>query len=226
MSAIYLLRHGQASFGASNYDQLSALGFEQASALGAALRTRLPAPDVVVCGSMQRHRQTAETCLAEMSLPASWTEDAGFNEYDHRQIVDRYMDLKAFGAALKAAPDRAQAFEAMFQQGMQRWQNGAHDPDYDESWPAFRARCLDALERLAARLESGQNALVFTSGGTITVLVQHLLEFPLSRFAAVNWRIANASVSKIVCTGGTHFLSTFNEHAHFEHSQRHLLSYR
>ena len=34
MAQIYLVRHGQASFGSSNYDQLSELGFEQARLLG------------------------------------------------------------------------------------------------------------------------------------------------------------------------------------------------
>ena len=43
MSVIYLIRHGQASFGTDNYDQLSALGREQSAILGSyfAARTNL-----------------------------------------------------------------------------------------------------------------------------------------------------------------------------------------
>ena len=34
MASIYLVRHGQASFGAANYDQLSTLGQRQADLTG------------------------------------------------------------------------------------------------------------------------------------------------------------------------------------------------
>ncbi|EXF47276.1 phosphoglycerate mutase family protein [Pseudomonas sp. BAY1663] len=34
MGSIYLIRHGQASFGAENYDVLSPLGYRQSEALG------------------------------------------------------------------------------------------------------------------------------------------------------------------------------------------------
>ena len=34
MSTLYLVRHGQASFGTDNYDRLSAIGEEQARELG------------------------------------------------------------------------------------------------------------------------------------------------------------------------------------------------
>ncbi|HEY0660456.1 MAG TPA: phosphoglycerate mutase family protein, partial [Lysobacter sp.] len=59
MSAIYLIRHGQASFGDGDYDRLSPLGLEQSRVLGETLRVRAPQVDLVVCGGMLRHRQTA-----------------------------------------------------------------------------------------------------------------------------------------------------------------------
>ena len=40
MSRILLVRHGQASLGAADYDQLSDLGEEQSRILGAALATQ------------------------------------------------------------------------------------------------------------------------------------------------------------------------------------------
>ena len=60
MGAIYLVRHGQASFGAAEYDALSPLGVEQAGILGAALKQRGLSFDRIVSGPMRRHRQTAE----------------------------------------------------------------------------------------------------------------------------------------------------------------------
>lgn len=226
MSAIYLLRHGQAHFGSADYDRLSALGQEQARVLGAALAPRLKIVDRVICGAMQRHRQTAEGCLAAMNLPTQCTEDAAFNEYDHGEIVDRFIDRQSLGTMLNAAKDRARALEDLFKQGMLRWQGGAHDAEYSEPWPVFRTRCLGALDRLVSSLVSSETVLVFTSGGVISVIAQHLLKLPLSEFPALNWRLANGGVSKLVCGSSGLFLSTLNEHAHFEGEQQRLLTYR
>ncbi|MDE2077727.1 MAG: histidine phosphatase family protein, partial [Burkholderiales bacterium] len=68
MGAIYLIRHGQASFGASNYDQLSELGHQQARVLGEALLPRLARVDAAVTGTLQRHQATASSCLEAMGL--------------------------------------------------------------------------------------------------------------------------------------------------------------
>lgn len=226
MGAIYLLRHGQASFGAANYDQLSALGEQQAARLGHALRPRVPMPDLVLSGALQRHRQTASHCLGAMGLPAHWEEDPDFNEYDHLEIVNRYMRREEVMAHLAQAPDRGVAFEQLFVAALQRWQNAAHHAEYVESWPAFQARCHAALDRLVARLGSGQRALVFTSGGVISTLALRLLQFPEERYGALNWRLANAGITKLVIGRDGCFLSTLNDHAHFEGAESHLLTYR
>ena len=70
MGQILLVRHGQASFGAADYDALSPLGFEQSRLLGAALAHRTISVDAVVHGTMRRHRETAETCAARRACPA------------------------------------------------------------------------------------------------------------------------------------------------------------
>src|ERR1019366_2043739 len=83
MAAIYLIRHSQASFGSSDYDQLSEIGLQQARVLGASLALRRPRVRRAVCGTMRRHQQTAGGCLEAMSRPAEWEVDAGWDEYDH-----------------------------------------------------------------------------------------------------------------------------------------------
>ena len=50
MSVVLLVRHGQASFGAEDYDRLSALGEEQSRLLGSSLAARGVRPEVVVRG--------------------------------------------------------------------------------------------------------------------------------------------------------------------------------
>src|ERR1700712_5758452 len=72
MGAIYLVRHGQASFAAADYDDLSALGREQGRVLGSALAARHVQAELVICGGMRRHAQTAQECLTAQSLAAEW----------------------------------------------------------------------------------------------------------------------------------------------------------
>ena len=63
MPVIYLIRHGQASFGAENYDALSDHGWEQSRVLGRHLREQNLGVPRVLCGAMRRHRETAEAAL-------------------------------------------------------------------------------------------------------------------------------------------------------------------
>ncbi len=153
-------------------------------------------------------------------------EDAGFDEYDHTDIIDRFMDRQAMGTALGNASDRMRAFEDLFSQGMTRWQSGSYESEYRETWASYRGRCLAALERVEASLGGSQTALVFTSGGVIAAIAQSLLEFPLSRYAPLNWRLANAGISKIVWGKSGRFMATLNEHGHFEGERAKMLTYR
>ena len=98
MPIITIVRHGQASFGKTNYDQLSDTGFTQARQLGTALREREESFDAVFVGGMLRHRQTAETCLQSMGIALPLQALSNFSEYDHEHILERfeprYRDLE------------------------------------------------------------------------------------------------------------------------------------
>ena len=62
MSAIYLIRHGQASFGKADYDQLSAKGISQSELLGKFWQS-MPVPNKVFTGDLLRHEQTLKNFL-------------------------------------------------------------------------------------------------------------------------------------------------------------------
>jgi len=230
VSSVLLIRHGQASFGASEYDALSALGEAQSRHLGETLRARLVRPDHILSGSMRRHRQTAAGCLAAMGLSPQWTEDTGWNEYDHLDVLaaSQSPGIRP-GGAMPASPvgsDGKRAFQAHFEQAVARWTGGEHDGDYRESWPAFTRRIEAALERLCGQLGRSQTALVFTSGGVISAVCRLLLMLSDASTQRINWSIANASVTKLLVGGSGLRLSSLNEHAHFEGPNAALLSYR
>ncbi|NKF23942.1 histidine phosphatase family protein [Solimonas marina] len=229
MGVIYLIRHGQASFGAGDYDKLSPLGIEQGAILGQALAARGVTPDAVVCGAMKRHRETAQACLSAMQQPAEWVEDAAWNEYDHETMVAAYKpgfrDKAVMATELAATPNPRRAFQEIFAEAQRRWIGGEHDADYPESWAGFCARVDTALTTLQNTLGRSKTALVFTSGGPIGAAAQRLLGLSDERAIRLNWTLANAAVTKLIYSERSLYLSTLNEHAHFEHDAR-LITYR
>jgi broad specificity phosphatase PhoE len=230
MSTVYLIRHGQASFGAQNYDALSPLGFEQSRVLGEVLAARVAgaAKLHVLSGSMQRHRETAATCLAAMAHALDAEIDADFNEFDHEAVLDahepRWRELAIGKSSTPAEVQRL--FHSVFEPAFGRWISGRHDPDYRESWPAFRGRCEGALTRAIDRLGRDETALVFTSGGTIAALCVKLMNLDVAEAFRLNWRFANAGITKLGVGRSGVQVASFNEHGHFEGERAHLLSYR
>lgn len=232
MGKIVLVRHGQASFGRANYDELSDLGQQQALQLGTVLQQRLPTVKHVVCGSMVRHQQTAHGCLTNMQKEATWSTDAGFNEYDHEEVIVRYKPAYADRAVMlqemaqSSNPHRT--FQNMFAAAVLRWIGGEHDHDYQESWHDFKQRVHAALNHVKAELDnktgntdtkSSKTALVFTSGGVITAVAQDLLGVPDDQIFKINWSLANAAITTVLYSGDLMTLSTLNDYSHFEQLQ-------
>ena len=63
MGTLYLVRHGQASFGAEDYDQLSELGTRQCHALGLWFAARGLQFEAVLRGTLKRHAQSLAAFL-------------------------------------------------------------------------------------------------------------------------------------------------------------------
>src|SRR5690606_9149251 len=125
MAAIYLIRHGQASWGKRDYDALSEQGVEQAKILGKALAQRIDTPDRIICGGMRRHRQTAEHALAAMGLRSDWHEDKRWDEYDHQELIVRHKPLYKSRTLMLADLARTlkpkETFQEIFEQALHRW---------------------------------------------------------------------------------------------------------
>jgi broad specificity phosphatase PhoE len=233
MPAIYLIRHGQASFGQENYDQLSELGTRQAQRLGEALRERIHQFDLICTGSMLRHQQTAEYCLNRFGqniCQKDWLEDAGWNEYDHQNILAgmgaEFTTAACVSAWVKKQPDSKQALRTLFDQAMARWMSGAHDPDYMESWQHFQNRVKHALRSLVEHHRKAKNIAVFTSGRPISLTCQQLLGIPSEQLMRMNWTLVNCGISKLVVSGEKRFVSSLNEHGHFEKDHKQFITYR
>jgi broad specificity phosphatase PhoE len=215
MGEIYLIRHGQASFGLGDYDNLSEEGVEQSRALGSALKARVGRVDAVVCGSMRRHLQTAERCLLEMGLKADPSFDPGWNEYDHEEIIrvyePRYRDKAALVGDLARSENPVRAFGSMFVKAMARWVESGNDGGYTEPWPVFCARVESALQRLS---DSRGRTFVFTSGGPISVVCRKIFGLSDVKTMKLNGNLSNTGITRLITAGGKFHLTTLNEHCH------------
>jgi broad specificity phosphatase PhoE len=230
MAAIYLIRHGQASFASDDYDALSELGHEQASRVGEALRERGLTPGLVLAGGLRRHHETATRCLEAMDLPPTWEVDPSWDEYDHNEVLagldPRFRSQAEIAKELSRHEQPSRVFQGMFERAMARWVDQAYHAEYRESWPVFCARVEAGLEQLAARLERSSAAVVFTSGGVISVVCRKLLGLSDTRALLLSASIANASITKLISGSRGLTLSTLNEHGHFEGADKRLITYR
>lgn len=233
MTVIYLIRHGQASFGQQDYDKLSELGHQQAKFLGQSLRSRIKQFDKVVMGSMLRHKQTLSACLDGMgqSLPQQqWQIDPGWNEYDHHDIMAQlgpeFGNAPAIESWLRSQSNPKTAFETLFNQAMDRWIAGQHESQYVESWTAYQRRIKQALHNIVKQAGDAKTIGVFSSGGPISVVSQHLLGVDPDKVMQVNWTLVNAGITKLVSTSSRLFVSTLNDHSHLEGKDKRLITYK
>jgi broad specificity phosphatase PhoE len=221
MGVVLLVRHGQASFGADDYDVLSETGVEQSGFLGRALVAQGIAPRAVVHGAMRRQRDTALAMVEAGGWTLTPEPDEGWNEFDHVAVVAHGLD-----ESRRAQLDDRRAFQRLFEEATSRWSGGQHDEEYDETWPAFLARTSQALDRAFAR--EGVTVVV-SSGGPIAAVCASLVD-PVAEPAAVprlwdafNTVTANASVTRILEGSTGRRLLSFNEHSHLP---RPLVTYR
>lgn len=238
MTTILLARHGQASFGQANYDQLSELGCEQARLLGQHYARAERRIDAIFSGSLVRQRDSAQhfwsqyqpalesRCklpIFDMATSSSYVLPA-FDEFDHEDVFMKstpHLRTQAEIAAELARDSQPLVrLGEMFGQAMQRWHAGGHDEDYIESWSTFSQRAQQALVNLRAQvsqlphLENDSTVLVFTSGGVISAITAHLLQQGSQTAYQLTKSSVNTGVTAIDMQQSVPQLLSFNEHSH------------
>jgi broad specificity phosphatase PhoE len=225
VGSIYLIRHGQASFGADDYDVLSPIGVRQAEVVGAHLAQLGLRLDRAISGSLQRQQHTAQAALHQLhasDLPSATLEiDPAFNEFDADAVIRALLpallpeEPEALHILRNAAQHRGE-FQRLFALLIGRWISGDYDTPELQSWQAFTAQVGDGLQRLLASAHNKQNIAVFTSGGTITALLHLITGIPAAQAFELNWQIVNTSLSCLKFRGSEVTLASFNSHAHLQ----------
>jgi broad specificity phosphatase PhoE len=203
MPALYLLRHGQASFGAADYDRLSDLGRRQAQVAGAELARRGVRAPVVVSGTLARQRDTAEIAAAALGVEVTGA-DPRWNEYEAHRAVDEYLGGPGATDGLTSAE-----FQRHLDVVITRWIE-----DRTEFWSDFAGGAVAALGELAASLPPGSDAVVATSAGLTAALVGSMLGASAAGVVSLNRVSVNASITTIVAGSSGLSMVSFNDHAH------------
>lgn len=222
MKAMRLLavRHGQASFHAEDYDQLSDAGREQARALGRWLLAHDEQFDRVLLGELRRQAQTLAEIAAVYAeagrpLPAP-TVNAAYNEFDHRRVLQAFVAREPeHPAVLAAEHGRSRDLRAVFEllrTAMLSWTRGELDTE-TEAWTAFRGRTRGALATLQAEA-MGQNVLLVSSGGVIAQFAAEAMEAPDHRAIELNMSLRNSALCELLGTGHGLHLSSWNSLPH------------
>ena len=224
---IYLIRHGQASFLKEDYDKLSELGVTQSRILGESLKARKIKPQLVVGGALVRHRETATHCLEPMGKAMEFTETNHWNEYDHMELLarhnEKFTDYEAIGKHLMLKENPMAELQQILNDSILDWMKEKYT--YRVSWREFQAMVWEGLMEVSNKLEKGESAMVFTSGGPIAIVMMKLLELKEEQFIHLQGRLINSSVTKILVGRRQLSLSTYNEYSHLEHDPE-LITYR
>jgi len=240
MAAIYLIRHGQASFGKADYDQLSGKGIEQSHMLGKFWQS-LCAPDKIYSGDLLRHGQTLEHFFhGYQAEPSSVILHSGFNEFNHVDLLACYnsawKNFAQMAVTIGKVPNANKAFQKEFACALDRWVSGKFDSDYKESWPQFKKRCISAFQdvikqqliakKVLTTKKHSDNICIFTSGGTISVIIQHILGLSDQKTLVVNQQLRNTSVTRVLSSGDDINIDFLNNYSHLTLSGEDWVTFR
>jgi broad specificity phosphatase PhoE len=212
MGTLYLVRHGQASFGADDYDQLSALGHRQSVRLGEWFAHQGIRFDGLIAGTLRRHKQTLAGILEGMQHAGEHLDWEGLNEYDSEAVI---AAVHPHPLARPDSPEMVRHHFRLLRDGLTQWMAGVVSPRGMPTYPQFVAGVAGALDHVRAN-HYGQKVLIVTSGGPISTAVGQVLGTSPETTIELNLRIRNTSVTEFAFTPKRHMLVSYNALPHLD----------
>src|SRR5215469_7482517 len=225
MGRLFLVRHAQASFLSQNYDQLSSLGETQAQLLGQYWSERNVVFDRVCTGPALRHLQTAQLVSeayrkAGIDFPAPFVAE-DFDEFPGEAVLchglpqllaknDEVRELRNAVQHSSTDTEKRANFQRLFEAVISLWVTGEIAFPHVESWQEFCARVNRGLSAFLAKSLKGEVAVIFTSGGPLSVAVQRALHLSTEDTLHIAWMPRNCSLSEFLFSRGRFMLSSFN----------------
>jgi broad specificity phosphatase PhoE len=239
MSTLTVVRHGQASFLADDYDRLSELGERQARLLGDYWVRHRISFDCVVYGPCERQIRTGEIVgdvVRGAGLP--WPVpaiDPDLDEFPAELVVRTFLpELRRRYPHLDRAVNefvstdtkdvKRRIFDKVLREVSQRWLSGEVSRDEIPTWKQFCQRVEAAIGRVKLRTPKSGHSVVFTSGGPTAATARAALGLSYESTLELTWSPKNASYSEFLFTADRFSLSTFNNTPHLAGPD--LITYR
>src|SRR5450830_2013656 len=213
MGTLYLVRHGQASFGADDYDRLSELGHRQSERLGEYFKGKGLEFQAVITGTLRRHQETFAGIARGLDWQAQPVLWPGLNEYDSEAVIQAIHPMPL------EKPDTPELYRHHFRllrDGLTQWMKGASNPQGMPSYLEFQRGVVGALDHIRAHCDG--NVLIVSSGGPIATAVGHVLGTTAETTIELNMRLRNSAITEFAFNPKRHTLVTFNTLPHLEHA--------
>ena len=211
MGTLYLVRHGQASFGADDYDVLSAMGHQQSVRLGEYFKFKGIAFDAALTGTLKRQIQTYAGICRGMGCEPLASQWPGLNEYDSHAVIATIHPHKL---EKPTSPEMYRNHFRLLKDGLAQWMAGVVSPKGMPSYIDFALGVTSALDHVRKNCDG--NVLLVSSGGPIATAVGHVLCTSPETTIELNLRIRNCSVTEFAFTPKRHMLVTYNTLPHLD----------
>lgn len=211
MGTLYLVRHGQASFGADDYDVLSPMGQQQSLRLGEYFRFKGLTFDAALTGTLKRQLQTYAGICRGIGVEPAASLWSGLNEYDSHAVISAIHPHKL---EKPTSPEMYRDHFRLLKDGLAQWMAGVVSPRGMPSYTDFVAGVTSALDHV--RKNCSGNVLLVSSGGPIATAVGHVLGTSPETTIELNLRIRNCSITEFAFTPKRHMLVTYNTLPHLD----------
>ncbi len=236
MSLLYFVRHGQASFHAADYDQLSPRGVEQSRELALHWAQQKLVFDCAYVGPRRRHQQTHDA-VAEVYRERGlhWPEPIQLPELDEHcgqdvltrslpDLMQRDPVIREMRQNLRRDSYTAQRdYLRLFQKVTRLWVRRELDLPDLEAWHEFRDRIGRGLAKMTAVAGSQKRVAVFSSGGPVAAAMGLAMNLHDEKTLELSWVVRNASYTEFLFSPGRFSLVAFNAVPHL--ASPHLLTF-
>ncbi len=209
MGQLYLVRHGQASFGTDDYDRLSDLGQRQCTRLGEYLGEQGVVFQAALTGTLRRQMDSLGCIARGLQMAPEALSWPGLNEYNGDALV---AALNAPPPPPLTSPEGVRAHFRLLREGLLAWMEGRTQPQGMPSHAEFVAGVRDALDHVRTNYDGA--VLIVSSGGPIATAVAQVLGASNETAIELNMRIRNSALTEFVFTPKRHSLLSFNTLPH------------
>jgi broad specificity phosphatase PhoE len=255
VAELYVVRHGQASFGAANYDKLSELGWQQARWLGQWFNQQGLQFDRLVTGTLVRHNETLAGILQGMRLAA---DGSAFGEPNNASttattsatavattgatttatvasITQEITGLNEYDSSVMLKARLGEFSEQDLSKDRRFYFRELREALYEWSEAQLQPPNYQSFAQFRAGVVDGlkqacapgaQRVLLVSSGGPISNMVGHVLQTPNRVTVDLNLQTRNASITQFAFNERSLNLMSFNNVPHLLQADRaHAITY-